>query len=76
MSTADKCAVPAQEQSHAVTPRADSTAWDPYEVWLKRVKQPREHENLPHTHAISTHAIIHAESGFVRHVWLRLRPHS
>jgi hypothetical protein len=22
---------------------APSTSWDPYEVWLTRVKQPREH---------------------------------
>jgi len=26
-----------------VTRSAPSTSWDPYEVWLTRVKQPREH---------------------------------
>jgi len=26
---------------------APSTSWDPYEVWLARVKQPSEHAGRP-----------------------------
>ena len=72
MTTADKRAVPAQGQAHAASPRADSAAWDPYEVWLNRVKLPREHDAAPATHPGPTAS---SETNVVRHVWLRLKPH-
>jgi hypothetical protein len=68
--TAEKRAVPAQEQVDAVSPRAISIAWDPYEVWLKRVKQPREHDVT----AVPKSAVVSADTRVVRHVWLRLKP--
>ena len=74
MTTADKRAVPAQEQAHAASPRADSVAWDPYEVWLKRVKLPREHDATPATDSDSN-PTASSETNVVRHVWLRLKPH-
>jgi len=41
MTTVDENAVPL-EQDRAPQHHVESDAWDPYDVWLKRVKRPRE----------------------------------
>jgi hypothetical protein len=45
MTTVDENAVPL-EQDSAPQHHVESDAWDPYDVWLKRVKRPRELDPL------------------------------
>ena len=39
-----------------VNGRAPPTSWDPYEVWLTRIKQPRERAARVLTHGTSSSA--------------------
>jgi len=72
MTTIDKSVVPAQEPAHAVSsPLAEPVAWDPYEVWLKRVKQPREHDIVP-----TSRPVVATEPRDMRYPWLRMKPHA
>jgi hypothetical protein len=75
MTIVNKSVVPAQEPAHAVSSstRAESVAWDPYEVWLKRVKQPREHEIPP---ASRVGPVVATRPRDLRPLWPRLKPHA
>ncbi len=37
-SGVDRCPLPA----HQIDDRTRNLAWDPHEIWLQRIKQPRE----------------------------------
>ena len=57
-----------RELDRVATPRS---GWDPYEVWLKRVKQPREHDIVP-----ASRPVVATEPRDMRYPWLRMKPHA
>ena len=43
---------------HAVVAEGASRAWDPYDVWLRRVKQPRDDRSPRRAEAVLTRAAV------------------